>query len=93
MGPDPLVALPNHTLHTTPLLQGVERGVGYSYLLLAPLGTLANLLAVAIFLDFPFCRGPGPRGGCPRGGGARRLPLSTTLFLHLALAAACCMMG
>lgn len=83
MGPDPLIGLPNHTLHTTPLIRAVERGVGYSYLLLTPLGTLANLLAVAIFLDFPFCS---RRGGPRRGAGPRRLPLSTTLFLHLALA-------
>eukprot|EP00116_Pleurobrachia_bachei_P003650 sb/3463912/ len=67
----------SHANHTTPELLSVEQSLGYLYFVMFALGISANILAIAIFLDFSMCSGK------------KRL-VSTTLFLHLATADLLC---
>ena len=67
----------SHANHTTQELLSVEQSLGYLYFVLFAVGLSANILAIAIFLDFSLCSGK------------KRL-VSTTLFLHLATADLLC---
>ena len=61
-----------HENHTSITILKFEQFCGYTYIIFFFLGTITNLLAMAIFLDFKPCK----KG--------RKLLISTVLFLHLA---------
>ena len=62
-----------HSLHTSIILQHVELVLGYTYIVMSVIGVVMNGLAIGLFLDFRLRK----RG--------RKIPVSTMLFLHLAV--------